>query len=229
MKTTIQASEDNIAAPTAFEDPANGDFDTGDLNRRFPGCLADQAIYQEEYTIAKRTFWVRPVNAELDQTKIHEWMNLDHVIPYWNMAWPLAKIKNYLDEAIARPGFDLFLAYMDDEPFAYFEAYDPARDRIKDYYDVQPADVGLHILIGEEKYLRKFIIRMSVSLIRLVFRRWPRCERAVGEPDETNRQVLGLMRFLGFQFINKIQFPEKTADFLTLSKHNFERGHGTDA
>lgn len=226
MSATIPEIE---GAPAAFESPASGEPGVADLAARFPDCLADRAIYSEHYAIAGRTMWVRPVDAEHDQEIVRVWMNREHVIPYWNMAWPLEKIRKYLDDALHRPGFDPFLAYMDDEPFAYFEAYDPGRDRIRDHYETRPDDVGLHILIGEEKYLKRFIIRMSISLMRLVFGRWPACERVVGEPDENNKQVLGLMRFLGFQFSHKIQFPEKTADFLTLTKRDFERGHGTGA
>ncbi|MEQ9365346.1 MAG: GNAT family N-acetyltransferase [Leptospirales bacterium] len=236
MSALIEKSEDPNTTRTKI-DESSGIFDnpvptrqtTADLAARFVGCLAETAIYKEDYPIARRTFWTRPVNAEHDQELIHSWMNREHVVPYWKMDWPLAKIRRYLDEAIARPGFEPYIAYMDDEAFGYFESYDPARDRIHGHYESQETDVGLHILIGEEKYLKKFIIRLSITLMRVIFERWPACERIVGEPDEDNRAVLGLMKFLGFRFAHKIAFPEKTADLLTLTRIDFERGHGTRA
>ena len=211
-------SVENIELPEAIE-----------LAARFPGQRAETLIYSEHYALAGRTMWVRPLDADFDQEILRYWMNQEHVVPYWNMAWSLEKIRKYIDEMQARPGFDMYIAYMDAEPFAYFEAYDPTMDRIRDFYEARQNDVGLHILIGEEQYLKRYIIRMSVSLMRLVFGRWPECDRIVGEPDERNKQVLGLMKFLGFRFERKIQFPEKVADFLTLSRTDFERGHGTGA
>lgn len=233
MSTVIPKSEAEHKAKVGtnnsgvFDSPVEPWQDISGLVERFPGLQTERAIYFEDYSITGRTFWTRPVDAERDQELIHSWMNREHVVPYWRMAWPIEKIRSYLDEAIARPGFEPYMAYMDDEPFGYFEVYDPARDRIKDFYEPQPTDVGLHIMIGEEKYLKKFIIRLSITLMRVIFERWPGCERIVGEPDENNKAVLGLMKFLGFRFTHKIEFPEKTADCLTLSRIDFERGHGS--
>ncbi|MCR9141601.1 MAG: acetyltransferase [bacterium] len=212
-----------------FNRPQDPWQDFTELKTKYAQGLADRAIYFEEYSMAKRTFWTRPVDAEYDQALVHSFMNREHVVPYWRMDWPLPGIRKYLEDAIARPGFEPYMAYMDDEAFGYFETYDPARDRIKDFYEPRPTDIGLHILIGEEKYLKKFIIRLSITLMRVIFERWPECERIVGEPDENNKAVLGLMKFLGFRFEHKITFPEKTADLLTLSRSDFERGHGSRA
>lgn len=189
-------------------------------------CLFENVIYQEYFAVTGRRIWFRPVDIAFDLTVIHSWMNRPHVVEFWDMAWPVERIEDYLRKAAERPGFDTYIAYMDSEPFAYFEAYDPTRDRIGAYYDAQSDDVGLHILIGEEKYMRKFIIRLSVTLMRFVFTTWPETRRVVGEPDERNRQVLGLMKFLGFRFLRKIQLPEKKADFLILHESDFRRAHG---
>lgn len=191
-------------------------------------CRFEASTYLEHYSLTNRHLWIRPVDVAFDREILHRWMNLSHVSQFWNMAWPLEKIEDYLRKAEARSGFDAFIAYMDEEPFAYFEVYDPARDRMKDYYDVQAGDIGLHILIGEEKYLKRYTLRLSVSLMRFVFQAWPETRRIIGEPDERNKQVLGLMRFLGFRFIQKLPLPEKTAEFMILDQHDFKRAHGRE-
>lgn len=188
-------------------------------------CLFERREYSEHYGVIDRTVWMRPVDADFDTKIIHDWMNRPHVAEFWNQAWPVERIREYLHKSVARPGFDPYIAYMDDEPFAYFEAYDPAQDRLKDYYDVEENDVGLHILIGDERYLKRYILRLATTLMRFIFTTRPETRRIVGEPDERNRQVLGLMRFLGFQFVSKLALPEKNASFLILSRDEYHRIH----
>ncbi len=193
---------------------------------QYSGERGEAALYHEHYPTAKKTMWIRPVDPAHDTEIITKWMNLKHVVPYWKMDWPPEKIRKYLDDMQERPGFECFITYMDEEPFGYLEMYDPTRDRLAECYDAKNDDGGLHIMIGEEKYLKKFIIRLSITVLRFVFVHWPEAPRAVGEPDEQNKQVLGLMRFLGFRFLRKINFPEKVADLLTLTREDFQRGHG---
>ncbi len=189
-------------------------------------CLFEHCAYSEHYPMANKTIWMRPVDVHFDLSVIHRWMNLPHVEKFWEKAWPIEKIREYLVECKERTGFDPHIVYMDEEPFGYIEIYDPAHDRMKEYYDVEPHDQGLHILIGEEKYLKRFIIRLSLSVIRFTFLHRPGTRRIIGEPDERNRQVLGLMRYVGFRPVRKLELPEKVAEFMILRREEYEQAHG---
>lgn len=38
----------------------------------------------------------RPVTLQEDLNRVYAWMNEPHVIPFWDMAWPLEDVRDYL-------------------------------------------------------------------------------------------------------------------------------------
>jgi len=182
--------------------------------------LFERCVYSEHYDLNGKTAWVRPVDAGADTRLIHDWMNRPHVAKFWNQAWPLPRIREYVENALARPGFDPYLIYIDDDPYVYFEAYDPARDRLKEYYEAQEHDVGLHTMIGDERNLKRYTMQLATTLMRFVFTTRPQTQRIVGEPDERNTLILAIMRFLGFQTAGRLKLPEKSASLQILTREN---------
>lgn len=189
---------------------------------RFPG-----AIYQEYFPLMKKTIWARRVDIDLDLDTIHVWMNRPHVVEFWNMPWNKEEIADYLQQAQAKSGFDCYIAFIEDEPLGYFELYQPHADPVGQTYDIAEGDLGVHVLIGEEKYQRRYIIRLSTLMMRLVFSYHPDTVRIIGEPDVNNHQIQGLMRFVGFQFIKNVTLPDKIGALHGLYKTDFELAHGT--
>lgn len=189
--------------------------------REFPG-----AIYQEYFPLMKKTIWARKVDINLDLDIIHTWMNRPHVEEFWHMAWSKERIADYLEKAQAKQGFDCYVIYVEDEPMAYFELYHPHSDPVGATYDVQEGDLGLHVLIGEEKYQRRYIIRLSALMMRLIFNYHPDTLRVIGEPDVNNTQIQGVMKFVGFRFMNNVTLPDKIGALHSLRREDFEQAHG---
>ncbi len=183
-------------------------------------------LYSEYVPILKQTMRAKPVTIERDLDTLHHWMNMPHVSEFWNMAWPKDKIKEYIEQCQKKAGFNIFIAFMDDEPMAYFELYEPATDVIGKHYSVQPGDIGLHVLIGEEKYQKRHIIRLSTMMMRLVFNAFTHVKRVMGEPDVDNKQVQGVMKFIGFKWIENITLPDKIGALHSLNKEDFVLAHG---
>ncbi len=192
-----------------------------DQKSAFPG-----AIYQEYFPLMKRTIWARKVDLALDTDIIHDWMNRDHVSEFWNMGWPKEKIYDYLKSCQEKDNFDCYIAFIDDEPMGYFELYHPHTDPVGKTFDVQDGDLGLHVLIGEKKFQRRYIIRISTMMMRLVFSHHPDAERIVGEPDVENTQIHGVMKFVGFRFDRNVTLPDKTGALHFLNRKDFELAHG---
>ena len=184
------------------------------------------SIYQEYFPLMKKTLWARRVDLDLDLDTIHLWMNRPHVAEFWNMAWEKEKIADYLQASQAKKGFDSYIAMAEDEPLAYFELYQPHADPVGQTYDIAEGDLGLHVLIGEEKYQRRYIIRLSTLMMRLVFSHHPDTIRVIGEPDVDNQQVQSVMRFVGFKFIKNVTLPDKIGALHGLYRTDFERAHG---
>jgi len=168
----------------------------------------------------------KPVDIARDLDTLHHWMNQPYVSEFWSMAWPKDKIKHYIEQCQEKPDFDIFIAFMDDEPMAYFELYAPATDIIGKYYPVREGDMGLHVLIGEEKYQKRHIIRLSTMMMRLVFNAFTHVQHVMGEPDVDNKQVQGVMKFIGFKWIENITLPDKIGALHSLNKEDFILAHG---
>lgn len=188
--------------------------------------LFPEAKYQEYFPLLKKSIWSRPVDIKTDVEIITLWMNQDHVSEFWNMAWPETRIREYLHKTEQRSAFDTYLVFMDDEPIAYFEAYDPKHDILGDLYEVQDGDIGLHVLLGEEKYMRRYIIRLACVMMRLIFSQYPDVHRIIGEPDVNNSKIHSVMRFVGFVHHGNIELPDKTAAFHSCKRQDFEHSHG---
>lgn len=194
-----------------------------------PSKNFNDAIYEEYFPLMKKTIWARPVDTIKDIDIIHTWMNRQHVSEFWDMAWSKEKIVEYLNETKERDSFDSFIAFIEDEPMAYFELYDPSFDILGKTYNVEEGDIGVHVLIGEEKYQRRYIIRLSGVMMRLVFHFNKYATRIVGEPDVNNTQIQGVMKFVGFKFIKNITLPDKVAALHSLDKIDFINAQGDKA
>lgn len=187
----------------------------------------DEAIYQEYFPLLKKVFWARKVDIEKDIDIIHNWMNRSHVSEFWHMAWPKEKIQAYLEEKKQIKNFDPYISFIGDEAVGYFEIYHPHADPVGKTYDVQEGDIGLHVLIGEEKYQRRYIIRFSALIVRLVFHHHPETQRIIGEPDINNKTIQGVIKFVGFKWVADVQLPDKIGALHILRREDFELAHGS--
>jgi acetyl CoA:N6-hydroxylysine acetyl transferase len=184
--------------------------------------LRDRVAHEERDLILGRTIWNRPVDVELDAELLHGWMNKPHVEEYWAMAWPLDRIRDYLQRHDDDPTRSAHIGFVDDEPVGYFEAYDPAHDVLGAHYEVQPGDVGAHVLVGEEQYLGRYSVTLGFATNRFLFDD-PATQRIVGEPDVRNHKFLTLLAFLGFRKETEIDLPDKRAALMVCERAAFER------
>ena len=60
----------------------------------------------------------RPVVLE-DLPLIHNWMNQPHVIPFWDLAYDMERMRQHLQKAIADPHQTLYIGLLDDVPMSY--------------------------------------------------------------------------------------------------------------
>lgn len=185
-----------------------------------------EAIYKEHFPLLKKTVWARKVDLNKDLDIIHDWMNRSHVAEFWHMAWPKEKIADYLIRQQQIEGFDCYIIFIESEAFGYFEIYQPHTDPVGATYKVETGDIGLHVLIGEEKYQRRYIIRLSSLIVRLVFARHPETKRIIGEPDINNQTIQGVMKFVGFKWMANVKLPDKVGALHSLTIDDFERAQG---
>jgi siderophore synthetase component/RimJ/RimL family protein N-acetyltransferase len=206
----IAAAVGMVDNPLARDDPAA------------PTTGRDRAVYEERGRARRRVIWTRPVDAEADLALIHGWMHEPEVARYWEMAWPIEKIAEYLHQHDQDPHRDNYVTYVDDTPVGYLEAYDPAHDILGRRYEVQPGDLGAHVLIGDPDFRGRYSVSLGLATNRFLFGR-PGVERVVGEPDAANHNFLSLLAFLGFRKIGEVDLPGKRAALMVCDRADFER------
>ena len=184
--------------------------------------LSELTAYAEYEPALDRRLWARPVVPEHDVALICDWMNRPHVAEFWEMAWPSAWIRDYLDRQVEDPARSPYLGFVDDVPVGYVEVYDPHRDVLGAHAPVLSGDLGAHVLIGEEEHLGRYSVSLGRATVRMLFKR-PGVLRIVGEPDVRNHNFLSLLAFLGFRKQEEIDLPDKRAAFMVCERADFER------
>jgi hypothetical protein len=115
------------------------------------------------------------------------------------------------------PAHHAYLVRVDGEPVALLQVYDPADDPLGDCYEVQPGDVGIHLLVGAR--VRPGSSDRLFGAIVAFVRDLPGARRVVAEPDVRNDRALARMVRTGFVAGPVIELPHKRAQlaFLALS------------
>ncbi|HEY8544591.1 MAG TPA: GNAT family N-acetyltransferase [Acidimicrobiales bacterium] len=222
----VAAVVGQIDNPLAREDPGSSEAPSGSTGTSTAGTTRvpgrDRAVYEERSRTRGRVIWTRPVDAEADLDLLHRWMHEPEVARYWEMAWPMEKIAEYLHQHDQDPHRDNYVTYVDDTPVGYLETYDPAHDILGTRYEVRPGDLGAHVLIGDPDFRGRYSVSLGLATNRFLFGR-PGVERVVGEPDAGNHNFLSLLAFLGFRKLGEIDLPGKRAALMVCTREDFER------
>ncbi|WP_439891018.1 GNAT family N-acetyltransferase [Ralstonia sp. 25C] len=116
-----------------------------------------------------------------------------------------------------------YLAWRGGQPAFLAECYDPAHDRIRAFYDVQPGDLGMHIFIGpSDVCIAGYTRTVFFALMRFMFVHLG-AARIVVEPDADNTRIHAINRAAGFVYDRNVAFPEKIASLAFCTQRDFEQ------
>ncbi|MEU5157615.1 GNAT family N-acetyltransferase [Glycomyces sp. NPDC021274] len=186
--------------------------------------VTDWPQLQEEYRMIDRpavfaqhlegfgTVSIVPLRPAEDLDLIYGWVTEERA-KFWGMTEHsrdhVLEIYEYLD------GLDTHHAYLmlrDARPIALLQTYEPDADPVGEYYEVEPGDFGMHLLVapaGGNAQAGFTGVLMGV-LAGFLFAD-PKRRRIVVEPDARNEQAAARLRRIGFTFGPEIQLPHKTA------------------
>lgn len=151
------------------------------------------------------------------------WQNTPRVSERWQQSGTLQEHSDYLKKLLASNGATTpLIAFINDEPFAYFELYWSKEDRIAPYYSVQDFDRGIHMLVGSEKYRGPDNVRLwMTSLCHFAFLSDSRTEIIVSEPSSENEKIIDYLKINKFSCMKEFDFPHKRAAMMLLSRDMF--------
>lgn len=176
---------------------------------------AGQADWWDLGTPAGR-FTLAPVRLDQDLPRIHRWMNDPVVDAFWQLAGPIERTAAYLAAQRDRPHTAGYLARLGGRAIGYWEIYAAAHDRLAQHYDARPADIGIHLLIGEPDRrglgLGATLLRALGDALQADSPRAPR--RLVADPDERDTAAVRAFTAAGFAAAGTLDLPEKRATLM---------------
>jgi hypothetical protein len=151
-----------------------------------------------------------PLDPAADAGVVHGWVSEERAA-FWGMNGlteeQVREIYAHMDT------FDThhaFLVVKDDEPVALFQTYEPQADRVGDCYEVQPGDIGVHVLLapagpggGRTGWSSALLSVLSVYVLVVLGRR-----RVVVDPDEDNGKAVARFLRQGFDRGPVVVLPE---------------------
>ncbi|WP_297836366.1 GNAT family N-acetyltransferase [Pseudomonas sp.] len=177
---------------------------------------------------ARLQAWVslRTLDIDTDLTRFSRWQNSARVMEFWQEGGSLEQHREYLQKLAVDPHTVTLIGCIDDEPFAYFEAYWAKEDRIAPFYAAGDHDRGIHMLVGEEHHRGPHkVAAWLAALVHWLYLDDPRTCLVVAEPRADNGKMIGHMQRLGFYREKEFDFPHKRAALMAISRETFfDRG-----
>ncbi len=168
--------------------------------------------------------WIslRTLDIERDLERFNRWQNSPRVLEFWQEGGTLEQHRAYLEKGAADPHTTALIGCIDDEPFAYYEAYWAKEDRIAPFYEVDDYDRGIHMLVGEDSHRGPHKVESwMTALVHYLLLDDPRTRRIVAEPRADNAKMIGHMQRLGFWREKEFNFPHKRAALMVQSRETF--------
>lgn len=170
-----------------------------------------------------QTITFRLVNLKQDLPLIHTWMNQPHVIPFWHLAFSLEDMRRHLEKAIADTHQTLYIGMLNGVPMSYWESYWVTDDILAQHYAADPADQGIHLLIGAPEFLGKgYALPLLRAMTHFQLQRLE-TQKIVAEPDTRNDKMIHVFEQCGFEFQKAIALPDKTAALMFCDRTQFQK------
>ncbi|MFD5295715.1 GNAT family N-acetyltransferase [Streptomyces mutabilis] len=156
------------------------------------------------------TVRILPLDAAADADVIHRWVSEERAA-FWGMTGltrdQVAGVYAHMDTLDTHHAF---LVVKDGEPVALLQTYDPEADRVSECYDVEPGDIGVHLLLapaGSEGARPGWTAALASAVTAYVLVGLDR-RRIVVDPDVGNDKAIARFVKQGFTAGPAVVLPE---------------------
>ncbi|WP_328845415.1 GNAT family N-acetyltransferase [Streptomyces sp. NBC_00258] len=174
-----------------------------------PYAESREAVH-EQVVDGLGTVRVLRVDPDADLDVLHAWVTAERA-RFWGMGGfgreQVLETYRHLDSLDTHHAF---LAVLDGRPAALFQTYEPTADRVGECYEVEPGDIGVHLLIGpagegDERpgYSSALLTAFTVYVLGVLER-----SRVVVEPDTRNEKAIVRLTRQGFVLGPPVVLPE---------------------
>ena len=183
-------------------------------------------LYRRFIPELKQEISLLGVELEPHVSLFHKWQNNERVAAFWDQKGTLEEHKSYLEEQLTNHKNQLLIVCLDNEPFAYIEAYWAKEDRIAPYYHAGDYDRGIHMLVGEEHHRGAHKVAAWLpSICHYLYLSDPRVERIVSEPRADNQKMISYLQSYGFAKLKEFDFAHKRSALMCQLRDTFFTQH----
>lgn len=154
------------------------------------------------------SFTFRPVDPVADAPVLHSWVSQEYA-RFWGMVSAAEQDVVAEYSKIAASGHhQAFLGLDDGVPAFLMERYRPESSPLADVYEVQPGDVGMHLLVSPPPADPQpgFTTAVMQAVMAELFAD-PATQRIVVEPDARNHKIHVLNEKVGFRPHGVVTLP----------------------
>ncbi|WP_431296071.1 GNAT family N-acetyltransferase [Rahnella sp. PAMC 25559] len=164
---------------------------------------------------------LRPLHLAQDAPVLHGWMTRPYA-HFWGMQnSSVAEVEAFYRDLTAGKPHAALMGEIDGQPRFLIECYPVQDDPLREHYDVQPGDIGMHILLSPaEKPLPGFSWQVFSAVMEYLFS-LPDVRRVVVEPDVRNEKIHTLNKRAGFRYQKQVQLTHKTAWLAFCQREDF--------
>jgi len=180
------------------------------MSEQHTSPYASRAAVHEQDLDGFGTVRVLPLDAAADAGVIHRWVSEERAA-FWGMNGltrdQVAGVYAHMDTLDTHHAF---LVVKDGEPVALLQTYDPEADRVSECYDVEPGDIGVHLLLapaGNEGARPGWTAALAAALMAYVLLGLDR-KRIVVDPDVGNEKAIARFLKQGFTAGPAVVLPE---------------------
>ncbi|MFG3549279.1 GNAT family N-acetyltransferase [Streptomyces sp. NPDC047725] len=113
-----------------------------------PTPYAARAAVHEQVLDGFGTVRVLPLDAAADAALLHSWVSEERAA-FWGMnGLTRDQVEDVYAHMATLDTHHAFLMVKDGEPVALLQTYEPEADRVSECYDVEPGDIGVHLLLA---------------------------------------------------------------------------------
>ncbi len=158
-----------------------------------------------------------------DLSLFHSWHHKDYVKEFWELDKTRDELEAYITSLHQSPYQLPVIVEINDEPMGYYELYWAHEDRLAPYAPTEAYDRGLHLLIGEEKFLRtRYVYDSMLHVTQFLFEEDERTKAVWAEPRADNTKLVRFCEKLpGWNFIKEFNFPHKRSMLLKCDRESF--------
>ncbi|MER7188527.1 GNAT family N-acetyltransferase [Streptomyces flaveolus] len=172
-------------------------------------CLSRTPVHEQALD-GFGTVRILPLDPAADAEVIHRWVSEERAA-FWGMnGLTRDQVAGIYAHMAGLDTHHAFLVVKDGDPVALFQTYEPEADRVSECYDVEPGDIGVHLLLaptGKDGARPGWTAALSGALVAYALLGLDR-KRIVVDPDVRNDKAVARFLKQGFTAGPRVVLPE---------------------